>query len=217
MMRHSNLAIVIILVASGLTACAPPALAAAPELDSTQAPSAEQGETEILETIGRHKRCGSAPGLAGWLVRNRTVWSLENVLDGKQGDPAKGVIVSFFATWCEPCKKGLPILQQAQADAAAAGVPMILVAVPEFTMDVVPFLDAIGVKVPTIKDKFGGILKQWLLGRKEGKDSLSLPRTVLVNDTQQIARIYGMEGADFGALLAKDAKNVSKLCRPGEK
>jgi thiol-disulfide isomerase/thioredoxin len=217
MMRRRNLAMVITLVATGLTACASPTLATAPEADPSQAPRAEQGETEILETIGRHKRCASAPGLAGWLVRNRTVWSLENVLDGKQGSPAKGVIISFFATWCEPCKKGLPILQQAQADAAAAGVSMILVAVPEFTMDVVPFLDAIGVKIPTIKDKFGGILKQWLLGRKEGKDNLVLPRTVLVNDTQQIARIYGIEGADFGALLAKDAKNVSKLCRPGAK
>ena len=216
-MLTSHLAIVITLAAAGLTACAPPALTAAPEVDATRAPSAEQGKTEILKTIGRHKRCASAPGLAGWLVRNRTVWSLENVLDGKQGGPAKGVIISFFATWCEPCKKGLPILQQAQADAAAAGVPMILVAVPEFTMDVVPFLDAIGVKIPTIKDKFGGILKQWLLGRKQGADNLTLPRTVLVNDTQQIARIYGMEGADFGAKIVEDAKNVSKLCRPGKR
>ena len=182
---------------------------------ATGAPSAEASKTEILEKIGNHKRCGLAPGLAGWLVRNRTVWSLEKTLETKGDEAVKGVIISFFATWCQPCKAGLPKLQSVQSKAKAAGVPMILVAVPEFTMDVAKFLDEIGVKIPTVKDKFAGILKQWLIGRKEGKDNLSLPRTVLVNDDQQIVQIYGQEGDDFAARVIEDAKRVSTLCRPG--
>ena len=93
---------------------------------------------------------------------------------------------------------------------------MVLVAVPPFDgKGIVPFLDELGVTLPTVKDKFGGILKQWLLGKKEGPDKLMLPRTVLINELQQIVQIYGTEGADFTRRLVEDAKNVSKLCRPG--
>ncbi len=188
-----------------------------PSLASPSAPVSGESTTEVLPTLGRHKRCDAAPGLAGWLVRNRTVWSLENVLDGKKGSPAKGVLISFFGTWCKPCEKGLPMLQAARAEAEAAGVPMVLVAVPPFDgMEIVPFLDALGVTIPTVKDKFGGVLKQWLLGKKAGVENLILPRTVLINDLQQIVQIYGTEGQDFTRRLVEDAKNVSKLCRPGE-
>ena len=185
---------------------------------SLSAPVSGDSGTQILESIGQHKRCDAAPGLAGWLVRNRTVWSLGNVLDGKKNSPAKGVLISFFGTWCEPCKKGLPMLQAARAQAEAAGVPMVLVAVPPFDgKEIVPFLDDLSVTIPTVKDKFGGILKQWLLGKKAGQGKLVLPRTVLVNDLQQIVQIYGTEGADFSEKLVEDAKNVSKLCRPAAK
>jgi len=225
-----SLLLVLSLLATG--SCAPSASALEPTAQDAERPTstttavspvpaasepeAKGSKTEILQTIGRHKRCDAAPGLAGWLVRNRTVWSLENVLDGKKGDPAKGVLVSFFGTWCEPCKKGLPMVQAARAQAEAAGVPMILVAVPPFDgKAIVPFLDELGVTLPTVKDKFGGILKQWLLGKKEGPDKLSLPRTVLINDLQQIVQIYGTEGEDFTQRMVEDAKRVSKLCRPG--
>lgn len=184
---------------------------------SLSPPVSGESATQVLERIGRHKRCDAAPGLAGWLVRNRTVWSLGNVLDGKKNSPAKGVLISFFGTWCEPCKKGLPMLQAARAQAEAAGVPMVLVAVPPFDgKEIVPFLDELSVTIPTVKDKFGGILKQWLLGKKAGPGNLVLPRTVLVNELQQIVQIYGTEGEDFTRRLVEDAKGVSKLCRPGE-
>lgn len=180
-----------------------------------RAPTSGESATQVLESIGKHKRCDAAPGLAGWLVRNRTVWSLGNVLDGKKASPAKGVLISFFGTWCEPCKQGLPMLQAARAEAEAAGVPMVLVAVPPFDgQKIVPFLDELGVTIPTVKDKFGGILKQWLLGKKAGPDNLALPRTVLINELQQIVQIYGTEGEDFARRLVEDARSVSKLCRP---
>ena len=221
-----SLLVVLSLLATG--SCAPAASALEPtSVDPlTEQPTASSMEresvsnasasaTEILHTIGRHKRCDAAPGLAGWLVRNRTVWSLGNVLDGKKASPAKGVLISFFGTWCEPCEKGLPMLQAARAQAEAAGVPMVLVAVPPFDgQKIVPFLDGLGVTIPTVKDKFGGILKQWLLGKKAGQGKLHLPRTVLVNDLQQIVQIYGTEGEDFTRRLVEDAKGVSKLCRP---
>ena len=74
-------------------------------------PEAKGSKTEVLQTLGRHKRCDAAPGLAGWLVRNRTVWSLENVLDGKKGDPAKGreVFARQGCSVCHTTEKGQPL------------------------------------------------------------------------------------------------------------
>lgn len=212
----------LLLVAFSLLVVAAPALpntACAQPTTTPEAPVGAERTTQVLSQVGKHKVCDSAPGLAGWLLRDRTVWSLSKVLDGERGKPgARGIVVSFFATWCKPCKKGLPILQALAPELKEAGVPVVLVAVPPFAgQSVLGFLDGIEVRLPTIKDKFGGILKQWLLGRDEASDALKLPRTVVLNDTQQVVAVFGEEGPDFAERLRDKVKTVGKACRPVRK
>lgn len=47
------------------------------------------------------------------------------------GFPEKVVVVSFFATWCEPCRKELPILESLQRAGASKGLQVVAVDLKE--------------------------------------------------------------------------------------
>src|SRR4051812_23157487 len=42
---------------------------------------------------------------------------------------AKAVLISFFATWCKPCKKEMPLLQQLSTEYKAKGLRVLSVAI----------------------------------------------------------------------------------------
>ncbi len=62
----------------------------------------------------------------------------------------KGVIVTAFASWCDPCREELPLMQAANAKTQARGVPVWVVAMDE--PDAVPaakaLLDQLHVTLP---------------------------------------------------------------------
>jgi peroxiredoxin len=53
-------------------------------------------------------------------------------LEAMRGDP---VWLSFFATWCPPCQEETPVLRDAYASYADAGLQMVAVSVQETTPD----------------------------------------------------------------------------------
>ncbi len=169
--------------------------------------------TKVLKTVGRTALCSPAPGLSGWRLDGKTLWSLARVLEDRKA-PVRGVVVSFFATWCAPCRAGLKALQRLEPYARRRGIAIVVVAVPPFPadLDVAPYLKGLGVTLPAIRDKFGGIRDQWLAqGRKAAK--VALPRTVLINDARQLVAAFGIEGRDFGAVLRSAIDRVGSLCK----
>ena len=62
----------------------------------------------------------------------------------------KGVIVTAFASWCDPCREELPLLETAAAKIASRGVPIWVVSMDE--PDAVPaakaLLDSLHVTLP---------------------------------------------------------------------
>jgi thiol-disulfide isomerase/thioredoxin len=59
------------------------------------------------------------------------------------------LVVNFWATWCAPCRREIPLLRQLRADRGAQGVEIVGVAV-DFREDVVRYAAEIGLDYPLL-------------------------------------------------------------------
>ena len=103
----------------------------------------------------------------------------------------KSVVLNFWATWCPPCRREMPLLNAAHLQYADQGLAVLGLAVNEPASVVQPFIDTTGVQYPILVDVPGdhgslgsssSILS--LLGQK------GLPTTVFLDSGGVIRRIY---------------------------
>lgn len=153
--------------------------------------------TERLDSCGPVSVGGLAPEFGGWALDGR-VLTLARLLHPPGGEPAPGVVLSFFATWCKPCKDGLPLLDALAPRLQERGVPVLLVAVGEGADKVGPFLAGLGVGLVALEDKFGKIAERYGVGGKAGG---ALPRTFVLDGQGRVVAIVGREGEDFERVL----------------
>ena len=153
--------------------------------------------TERLDSCGPVRVGGPAPEFGGWSVDGHVV-TLRRLLHASGRKPSAGLVLSFFATWCKPCKAGLPLLASLAPGLGERGVSVLLVAVGEDAGQVRPFLAGLGVGLPALEDKFGKVAERYGVGGAEGG---VLPRTFVLDGQGRVRAILGREGTDFGAAL----------------
>lgn len=73
----------------------------------------------------------------------------------REAAAGRPVVVNFFASWCGPCKREAPLLEQARADNPA--VAFLGIAYQDFIGDARNFLEQTGLSVPTLLDPDGSI------------------------------------------------------------
>lgn len=104
----------------------------------------------------------------------------------------RALVVNFWATWCPPCRREIPLLNELQREHAADGVQVIGIAV-DFRDDVRAYLQQTPVEYPV------------LIGEQAGLD---------------VMRAFGMETAGFPFTVFTDRKGaivavfVGELHRP---
>lgn len=115
------------------------------------------------------------------------------------------VIVSFFATWCQPCMKELPHLQNLYEKYLDQDVKFFLIDITEATRSVEgyedspkagPFLAKKGITIPTLIDVYGMAKKNY--------GATTLPRLFVVDKRRKI-RLHKAgfhEGEDFEGELS---------------
>jgi thiol-disulfide isomerase/thioredoxin len=165
---------------------APVAAAPAPEASSGKAelpgPSA-QVVPQTLPDVEIPDRTGKVRKLSEW-----------------QGRP---LVVNFWATWCAPCRKEIPLLEQIRAQRAADGLEVIGIAV-DTTEDVLRFADEIGIDYPVLIADENGFEVTQAFGVV-----MAFPVSVFADKQSRIVAVkVGELHADEAALILDRVRDV---------
>ncbi|MFZ5440615.1 MAG: TlpA family protein disulfide reductase [Myxococcota bacterium] len=119
----------------------------------------------------------------------------------------KALLVSFMASFCGPCKKEMPYLQQLHEKYAADGLRVMLVAIdtePDGQKKIEELIALNKVTFPVAKDRFNIVARRWL-GTKSPLPSLFMVRPD--GTVSSVHRGYSQDGAE---LLAKEVQAALK-------
>ncbi len=88
----------------------------------------------------------------------------------------KTLLINFWATWCEPCRKEMPMLNELQAQYGAAGLQVIGIALDD-VQSVRDFAEKLGISYPILV----GATDVMETNRNYGNVTGMLPFSVLVD------------------------------------
>jgi thiol-disulfide isomerase/thioredoxin len=127
-----------------------------------------------------------------------TDFTLETLADSKpvRLSDLRGrvVVLDFWATWCGPCRRWLPIVEQANRDYAAKGLSVFAVNERETDSKVKAYLDQQKLDLPVLMDRSGNVGTIYRAS--------SIPLTVVVGKDGNVLRIM------VGLHEAEDLKDV---------
>jgi thiol-disulfide isomerase/thioredoxin len=99
--------------------------------------------------------------------------------------PGKSMIVNFWATWCAPCRREIPLLRELQKQHGAEGFQIVGVAV-DVREDVVKYAQEIGIDYPVLVGEQDGLDAV----NKFGQGSLGFPFTVFTDSQGRIVLFH---------------------------
>jgi thiol-disulfide isomerase/thioredoxin len=97
----------------------------------------------------------------------------------------KPQVINFWATWCGPCRREIPMLNALAADPAFDGFSMIGIAI-DFREDVLEFLKSTPVNYPILIGEQEGLDA----ARAFGMESIGLPFTAFVDASGRIVALH---------------------------
>lgn len=99
--------------------------------------------------------------------------------------PGKSMIVNFWATWCAPCRREMPLLNEIHKQHSEHGFQLVGVAV-DFREDVIKYVREIGVDYPVLVGEQDGLdaVAQFAQG------SLGFPFTVFTDRRHRIVALH---------------------------
>jgi thiol-disulfide isomerase/thioredoxin len=99
--------------------------------------------------------------------------------------PGKSMIVNFWATWCAPCRREIPLLRELQKQHGAEGFQIVGVAV-DIREDVVKYAQEIGIDYPILIGEQDGLDAV----NKFGQGSIGFPFTVFTDNQGRIVLFH---------------------------
>jgi thiol-disulfide isomerase/thioredoxin len=99
--------------------------------------------------------------------------------------PGKSMIVNFWATWCAPCRREIPLLRELQKQHGAEGFQIVGVAV-DVREDVVKYAQEIGIDYPVLIGEQDGLEAV----NKFGQGSIGFPFTVFTDNQGRIVLFH---------------------------
>jgi thiol-disulfide isomerase/thioredoxin len=106
------------------------------------------------------------------------------------------VVLDFWATWCGPCRRGLPILNEVAGSLAHKGVVFYAVNRKETPDTIKTFLEKSGLKLPVLLDENGKV--GGLYGVK------GIPQTVLIGKDGTVQAVHVGVAPDLKKRLRRE-------------
>jgi thiol-disulfide isomerase/thioredoxin len=97
----------------------------------------------------------------------------------------KSMIVNFWATWCAPCRREIPLLSELQKQHGGEGFQVVGVAV-DIREDVVKFAKEMGIEYPILTGEQDGLDAV----NKFGQGSIGFPFTVFTDNQGRVVLFH---------------------------
>ncbi|MGF1643851.1 MAG: TlpA disulfide reductase family protein [Thiotrichales bacterium] len=110
----------------------------------------------------------------------------------------KVVYLDFWASWCAPCKKSFPWMEQMQSRHGADGLQVVAISVDEDEADLARFLATQPVSFAVAHDPTGGMAREFEL--------VGMPSSFLLNREGQIVKRHVGFKTDKAAEYEADIK-----------
>lgn len=93
---------------------------------------------------------------------------LDSYVGESPSEPKKALLISFFATYCEPCKREMPLLAALYDSYRDKGLAILSVSIDKES-DKVDFIKKLasdsGAKFPVLSDRFNIVAKRYMISR----------------------------------------------------
>jgi peroxiredoxin len=192
--KSGRLAVPALFMAGFLLACAPrPAATASPVTPAPKAGDtvpADPADTSIGGVSQMLLKAGFAVPKSEVIATDFTLQSLDGKTVSLSSYKGKLVFLSFWATWCGPCKQELPSLQAMYARLKGKGFEILAVDIREERAAVSNFVKANGMTFPVLLDSSGTVAHGW--------DAGSIPTNYIIDRNGKIlARVVGFDGVEW--------------------
>lgn len=90
----------------------------------------------------------------------------------------KGVMLNFWGTWCPPCKKEMPYMEELYPEYREKGVEIVAVGLDDSSLVIEDFIDEYGLTFPVLHDKTYQVNDAYGVGY--------LPATFFINEDGEV-------------------------------
>ncbi|MCZ7525916.1 MAG: TlpA family protein disulfide reductase [Acidimicrobiia bacterium] len=144
---------------------------------STSVPSEGAVSVPGVAEVGRPAPGFEVPGLDGPAVR----------LDEYRGRP---VVLTFWASWCKPCRDEFPLLASARESHTDAGLEVLGVTYEDLPADSIAFAEELGVDWPLGRDEDGSVARSYGVR--------AIPQTFFIDPDGVVrGRVYGLSDEEL--------------------
>jgi thiol-disulfide isomerase/thioredoxin len=156
----------------------------------TNSPAADPPATLSSDLTDELKQAGFAVASKPFMPEDFSLGSLDGSRRSLSSFKGKVVFLSFWATWCGPCKEELPSIQALYNKLAGKGFVVLAVDLGEDTVKVSQFVKEHNLTFPILLDTDGAV------GATFGTSSI--PTNYLLDRSGRIiARIVGYDGTEW--------------------
>lgn len=133
---------------------------------------------QAADVVGARVKLFTLKALNADSYQGRPYVSLGDYFGTDAKEPKKAVLLSFFATYCEPCKREMPFLAALQESYADQGLQVLIVSIDKEAdkiAEVKKRAEDANIKFPVLSDRFNLVARRYLVD--------SLPNVYIVDST----------------------------------